>query len=484
MKDTELGLTFDDILLLPRYSSVLPSECDTSVKLTKNITLNIPIISSAMDTVTESGMAIALAREGGLGIIHKNLSIGEQADEVRQVKKASGWIIEDPICLNPDDKLSKAHEISQTSNVCSFPVTDKGKLVGIITNRDLRFKTDYSKNIGEIMNKNVITVPTSITMKDAMQILDKNKIEKLPVVDENNQVKGLITVKDIERDKKYPKAIKDKDARLMVGAAIGPFDDDRAEALVSAGVDLLVIDTAHGHSKNVIDAIMRIKKKYNVDVMAGNVATPDGVVALAKAGADIVKVGVGPGAICTTRVVSGVGVPQITAVMECARAAKKYKIPIISDGGIKYSGDIAKAIAVGAHAVMIGSLFAGTDETPGRVIFTQGRKFKRYRGMGSIGAMEQGSADRYGQKGSKKLVPEGIEGIVPYRGSVSEVIYQLIGGVRSSMGYCGCKDLDEYRGEIQYKRITQSSLKESHPHDVTITEEAPNYQVSEDYSEF
>lgn len=484
MKESDLGLTFDDILLLPRYSNVLPADVDTSVRLTKGLTLNIPIISSAMDTVTESKMAIALAREGGLGIIHKNMDPKSQAEEIKKVKKASGWVIEDPICLSPDDKLAVAKDIKDRTGINSFPVVKEGKLVGIVTNRDLRFKTNFSKKISEVMTKKVITVPQHISIKEALRIFDENRIEKLPVVDGAGCIKGLITVKDIERARLYPNALKDDNGRLRVGAAVGPFDMERVRALIDAGVDLIVIDTAHGHSENVIKAVKRIKGKFKVEIMAGNVATPDGVKALAQAGADIVKVGVGPGAICTTRVVTGVGVPQVSAVLECSKAARKYKVPIISDGGIKFSGDIAKALAVGAHAVMIGSLFAGTEETPGRVIFTQGRKYKRYRGMGSIGAMEQGSSDRYGQMGVRKLVPEGIEGIVPYRGSVSEAVYQLMGGVRSSMGYCGCKSINQYRGKIGFKRITQSSLKESHPHDVTITEEAPNYQAGTDYSEF
>ncbi len=475
------GLTFDDVLLLPRKSDVLPSEVDLKARLTNKININIPLVSAAMDTVTEADLAIAIAKEGGIGIIHKNMPIEEQVDEVVTVKRAASWIIKDPITLSPEDRISTANDIMQEMNIASFPVVENGKVVGILTGRDLRFKKDYNLKIKEVMTKKVITAPMNITVEKAISLLDKNRIEKLPVVDSQGNLKGLITMKDIERTWEYPLTCKDEVGHLRVGGAIGPFGIKRAGALIKAGVDVLVVDTAHGHSMNVITTVKQLKKKFNIPVIAGNVATAVGTESLISAGADAVKVGIGPGAICTTRVISGVGVPQITAIQECAEVGDKHKIPIIADGGIKYSGDIAKAIAAGASTVMVGSLMAGTKESPGRDVYIRGRKFKRYRGMGSIGAMAEGSKDRYMQKyvtDNKKLVPEGIEGIVPYRGTVSEVIYQLIGGLRSSMGYCGVHKIAEMRKKAKFIKITSAGLKESHPHDITITEEAPNYSMN------
>ena len=483
-KGIKEALTFDDVLLLPNYSEVLPTQVDVRTKLTKKITLNIPIMSAAMDTVTESELAIAIAREGGIGIIHKNLSIEEQAEEVDRVKRSESGMIVKPVTVSPDQTISEAEALMRKYKISGLPVTDEnGKLLGIITNRDIRFVKDYSKKIKEVMTKeNLKTVPVGTTLEEAKEILHKYKIEKLPVVDENGYLKGLITIKDIEKKEKYPNACKDELGRLMVGAAIGvgPEGFRRAEALIEAGVDIIVIDTAHGHSKGVIEMVEKIKGLYpDVEVIAGNVATPEGTEALIKAGADAVKVGIGPGSICTTRIVAGVGVPQLTAIAQCAEVADKYDISIIADGGIKFSGDIAKAIGAGARVVMIGSLFAGTKESPGELVLYQGRSYKAYRGMGSLGAMRRGSKDRYFQAEveEKKLVPEGIEGMVPYRGPLADTIHQLVGGLRSGMGYCGAANIEEMRKKARFVKITSAGLKESHVHDVIITKEAPNYWV-------
>ena len=483
-KGIKEALTFDDVLLLPNYSEVLPTQVDVRTKLTKKITLNIPIMSAAMDTVTESELAIAIAREGGIGIIHKNLSIEEQAEEVDRVKRSESGMIVKPVTVSPDQTIAEAEALMRKYKISGLPVTDEnGKLLGIITNRDIRFVKDYSKKIKEVMTKeNLKTVPVGTTLEEAKEILHKYKIEKLPVVDENGYLKGLITIKDIEKKEKYPNACKDELGRLMVGAAIGvgPEGFRRAEALIEAGVDIIVIDTAHGHSKGVIEMVEKIKGLYpDVEVIAGNVATPEGTEALIKAGADAVKVGIGPGSICTTRIVAGVGVPQLTAIAQCAEVADKYDISIIADGGIKFSGDIAKAIGAGARVVMIGSLFAGTKESPGELVLYQGRSYKAYRGMGSLGAMRRGSKDRYFQAEveEKKLVPEGIEGMVPYRGPLADTIHQLVGGLRSGMGYCGAANIEEMRKKARFVKITSAGLKESHVHDVIITKEAPNYWV-------
>ncbi len=482
-KDVRVALTFDDVLLVPNYSEVLPSEVDVRTKLTDRITLNIPIMSAAMDTVTESELAIAIARQGGIGIIHKNMSVKEQAEEVDRVKRSESGMIVKPVTVRPEQSIAEAEKLMKKYRISGLPVVDEdGKLLGIITNRDIRFEKDTSKKIAQVMTKeNLKTAPVGTTLEQAKEILQKYKIEKLPVVDENGNLKGLITIKDIEKKEKYPNACKDELGRLMVGAAIGVGDEaiERAKALVEAGVDLLVIDTAHGHSKKVIETLKKVKSKFDVDVVAGNVATAEGTEALIKAGADAVKVGIGPGSICTTRIVAGVGVPQLTAISDCVEVADKYGIPIIADGGIKFSGDIAKAIGAGAKAVMIGSLFAGTKESPGELILYQGRSYKVYRGMGSLGAMKKGSRDRYFQSEieEKKLVPEGIEGMVPYRGPLADTIHQLVGGLRSGMGYCGAKNIEEMRKKARFVRITSAGLKESHVHDVIITKEAPNYWV-------
>lgn len=474
----KLALTFDDVLLVPKKSNILPADVNLETRLSKKIKLKIPIMSAAMDTVTESRLAIALAREGGIGIIHRNLSIEEQCNEVRKVKRHESWIIRDPITLSPDDPIGKAKEIIEEKNIASFPVVEKGRLVGIVTNRDLRLKANMNEMVRNVMSKNPVTAHEKISMEDAIKIMDKNKIEKLPVVDKRGKLKGLITLRDIEERKKFPDASKDKHGRLLVGAAVGPFDMKRVSELVKSDVDVIVVDTAHGHSENVIKTIREIKRSYDVEVIGGNVATEEATEELISAGADAVKVGIGPASICTTRIVTGAGVPQITAIQDCYSAAKKHGIPIIADGGVKYSGDIAKAIAAGADVVMIGSLLAGTEESPGRVVFVRGRKYKSYRGMGSIGAMESGSRDRYFQA-SKKLVPEGIEGIVPYRGMVSEMVFQLVGGLKSAMGYCGCRNIEELKRKAEFVRISKAGLAESHPHDVTITEESPNYWTAE-----
>ncbi|WP_448587225.1 IMP dehydrogenase [Thermocrinis sp.] len=479
------GLTFDDILLTPQYSEVLPHEVDVSVRLTKRIRLNIPIISAAMDTVTDHRMAIAIAREGGIGIIHRNMSVEEQAKEVERVKKSESGMIVNPITVTPDTSVKSALEIMERYKISGVPVVSDGnKLVGILTNRDLRFikPTDYEKPVSTFMTKeNLIVAKERITLEEATEILHRHKIEKLPIVDKEGRLTGLITIKDIVKRKKYPNACKDEMGRLRVGAAVGTGPDtmDRVSALVSAGVDLIVVDTAHGHSKRVLDTVEKIKSSFpQVDVMAGNVATAEATKALISAGADGVKVGVGPGSICTTRIVAGVGVPQITAIMWAYSVAKEHGVPIIADGGIRYSGDIVKALAVGASAVMLGNLLAGTEEAPGEVIYYQGRAYKAYRGMGSLGAMmSRTSADRYGQEKMEKFVPEGIEGRVPYRGKLADVLFQLVGGIRSGMGYLGAKNIEELREKAKIVRITWAGYKESHVHDVIITKEAPNYWI-------
>jgi IMP dehydrogenase len=478
------SLTFDDVLLIPQHSDVLPKDIDITTSLTKKITLNIPIISAAMDTVTEARTAIAMAREGGIGIIHKNLTVEDQASEVAKVKKSESGMVVDPITVHPDQPLYEALETMKRLEISGFPVVKEGKLVGIFTNRDIRFETDYNKKISDVMTKErLITARPGITLEDARKLLHKHRIEKLLVVDEQNNLVGLITVKDIEKSVKYPHACKDDRGRLRVGAAIGVGADReaRTEALMNAGADVIVIDTAHGHTKSVLDAIRDTRKNFpGCELIGGNVATAEATEALIKAGVDGVKVGIGPGSICTTRIVAGVGVPQITAIMECCKVAKKYAVPFIADGGIKYSGDLTKALAAGASSVMIGNLFAGTDESPGEVVLFQGRTYKVYRGMGSLEAMKKGSKDRYFQadvEEESKLVPEGIEGRVPYRGSLSSNVYQLIGGIRSGMGYVGCRTIPELHEKAKFVRITTSGLKESHVHNIIITKESPNYQV-------
>ena len=479
------SLTFDDVLLKPGYSEVVPTETQTRTFLTKNISLNIPIMSSAMDTVTESALAIALAQQGGIGVLHKNMSIEEQTGEVGAVKRFESGMVVDPITLCSEDTIAYALELMAKRGISGFPIVDKkNKLVGILTHRDLQFETRLHLRVKDLMTKKVITAPVGTSLEQAKKIFQEHRVEKLPVVDSNNVLKGLITVKDIKKTIAHPNASKDRLGRLLAAAAIGATGDffDRATALVKAKVDILVIDTAHGHTKRVIEAAKKIKKAFpKTDLMVGNVATSDGAEALIAAGADAIKVGMGPGSICTTRIVSGSGVPQITAIMECALVASKAKVPLVADGGIKFSGDVTKAIAAGADCVMIGSLFAGTDESPGELILYQGRSFKTYRGMGSLGAMKQGSRDRYGQENEmnmQKLVPEGIEGRVPYKGPLSNVINQLVGGLRAGMGYCGAKDLADLHKKAQFIRITNAGLKESHVHDVAITKEAPNYHQS------
>lgn len=477
------GLTFDDVLLLPAKSDVLPKDVDVQTQLTKKIMLNIPLVSAAMDTVTEAKLAIALAQEGGLGFIHKALPIDMQAEEIDKVKKSESGMIIDPITISPDAKISDALDVMKKYRISGVPVTKGHKLVGILTNRDLRFETRYNLKVSEVMTKDhLVTAPIGTTLEKSMKILQKYKIEKLLIVDKDNSLRGLITIKDIEKKIRYPNACKDKLGRLRVGAAVSDRDyTERVPELLKAGVDIVVIDTAHGHSQGVIEALKGIKKKYpDLDVVAGNIATATAAKDLIKAGADCVKVGIGPGSICTTRVVSGAGVPQITAVMDCSREADKAGIPCIADGGIKFSGDITKALAAGASLVMIGGLFAGTEESPGETILYQGRSYKVYRGMGSIGAMERGSKDRYFQSHEEeqsKLVPEGIEGRVPYKGTLSASVHQLIGGVRSGMGYCGCENLKVLKERAQFVRITSAGLRESHVHDVVITKEAPNYRL-------
>ena len=476
------GLTFDDVLLIPQKSDITPDMVNLKTNLTKNIKLNIPMMSAAMDTVTESSLAIAMAREGGIGVIHKNMTIEQQATEVDKVKRSEHGVITDPFHLSPDNTLQDADELMGKYKISGVPVTENGKLVGIITNRDLRFETDYSKPISSAMTSDrLVTAPEGTTLDEAQEILRKYKIEKLPIVSSTGELKGLITIKDIEKSVKYPNSAKDSKGRLLCAAAIGITADvlDRVKALVDANVDLLVLYSAHGHSQNIIDCLKKVKANFpNVDVVAGNIATAEAAEELIKAGADAVKVGIGPGSICTTRVVAGVGVPQITAIYNVAQLAKKYGVPVIADGGIKYSGDIAKAISAGADVIMVGSLLAGCEESPGECEIYEGRRFKVYRGMGSIAAMEKGSKDRYFQTGSKKLVPEGVEGRVPYKGPLCDTIFQLVGGLRSSMGYCGTPTIGELKERGKFVRITNAGLIESHPHDISITKEAPNYSKS------
>lgn len=476
------GLTFDDVLLQPARSNVLPAMADTRTRLSRNILLNIPIVSSAMDTVTESHMAIALAQQGGVGFIHRNMTIERQAEEVDRVKRSESGMIVDPVTISPDKLISDALELMQRFRISGVPVTSNGKLVGILTNRDLRFETRFDLPISNVMTKeNLITVPVGTTLEDAEEILHRHRVEKLLVVDDAYILKGLITVKDIQKKLKYPNAAKDEQGRLRTGAAVGSTGDflERAQALVAKKVDILAIDSAHGHHEGVLNALAQLKKHLpsHINVIAGNVGTFEGARDLIECGADGVKVGIGPGSICTTRVVSGAGVPQITAISEAAKATRAAGVPLISDGGIKYSGDVTKAIASGADVVMIGSLLAGTDESPGETILYQGRTFKSYRGMGSLGAMSQGSTDRYGQEAGGKLVPEGIEGRVPYKGPLSELVYQLVGGLKAGMGYCGCGTIPELQERSKFLKVSMAALRESHVHDVIITKEAPNYRV-------
>lgn len=482
-KITELALTFDDVLLLPGKSEVLPKDVDTKTRLTKSLELNIPLVSAAMDSVTMSRTAIVMAQCGGIGIIHKNMSVADQALEVERVKKSESGMILNPITLSPNEKLSAAIELMDQNKISGVPVTEGKKLVGILTNRDIRFEKNLNQPVANLMTKQLVTVSEKVTLEEAKELLHKNRIEKLLVTDAKGDLKGLITIKDIEKTEKNPLAVKDSLGRLLVGAAIGigPESLVRAEALIKAGVDVLVVDTAHGHSKGVLEAAKAVKAKFpQTPLVAGNIATEQAVQDLAKTGVDGLKVGIGPGSICTTRMVAGVGVPQLTAILRCAKAAKEFDIPLIADGGIKYSGDLTKALAAGASSVMIGSLFAGTDESPGELVLYQGRSFKVYRGMGSVGAMSQGSSDRYFQddkRATGKFVPEGIEGMVPSRGPLADNVYQLVGGLRSGMGYTGCPTLQELRERAKFVQITSSGLKESHVHDVVITKEAPNYHM-------
>jgi len=479
------GITFDDVLLLPDRSSVVPSQADTSSRLTKNITLNIPLLSAPMDTVTESALAIALAQEGGLGVIHKNLSIEQQVREVIKVKRSANGIITDPVTLPPNTRASEVRRLMEEQHISGVPITEdgktNGKVVGIVTRRDLVFLSDEDLPIHEVMTKDrLVTAPPDTTLEKAEQILNANKVEKLMLVDGSYRLVGLITMRDVSKLHQFPRACRDDRGRLRVGAAVGVHQLDRVEALIKAEVDVIVLDSAHGHSENILQSIRDIKARYNIDVIAGNVATESGARDLIEAGADAVKVGIGPGSICTTRVVSGVGVPQITAVMNAAKAAEPLGVPVIADGGIRHSGDITKAIAAGASVVMLGSLFAGLDESPGELIIHAGRRYKQYRGMGSEGAMLAGSADRYSQKGitkKDKLVPEGVEGRVPYRGPLSDFVYQMVGGLRAGMGYCGTPDIESLRENGKFCRVSGASLAENHPHDIAITRESPNYSI-------
>ena len=476
------GLTFDDVLLEPRYSEVVPTEVDVSTRLTQRIRLNIPVLSSPMDTVTESEMAIALAQVGGLGIIHKNMLVEQQAEEVEKVKRSANGIIVNPATLEPDAKLAHARELMNQYNVSGLPVTTAhGRLVGIITRRDLRFLEDWELPISEVMTReNLVTATGTVTLEEAEKILMAKKVEKLLLVDEDFRLTGLITIKDIDMMRRFPQACKDGQGRLRAGAAVGVHDYERVEALIGKGVDVLVVDSAHGHSANVVETVRKIKKQWDIDVVAGNVATAKGCKDLIAAGADAVKVGIGPGSICTTRVISGVGVPQVTAIYQAAGVAKESDIPIVADGGVRYSGDLTKAIAAGAHVVMLGGLFAGLQESPGAQILYQGRTFKVYRGMGSLGAMVQGSSERYrqgSQRGPDKLVPEGVEGRVPFKGALGPFVYQLVGGLRAGMGYCGTRTIDELRTDARFIQVTSASVRESHPHDIAITQESPNYST-------
>ncbi len=482
-KQLRIGLTFDDVVLVPRHSNIIPSEVDPSTQLTRNIRINIPILSAAMDTVTEGRLAIAIAREGGIGIIHRALSPDMQASEVDKVKKSESGMILSPITISPDHTIRDAHHLMSTYRISGIPVTKDGKLVGILTNRDLRFENRLDLKVSQVMTKNnLVTAPEGTGLDQAQAILHEHRIEKLPVVNDQFELKGLITIKDIQKKIKYPFACKDAHGRLRVGAAVGvgPDVEERLERLSKAGIDLIVVDTAHGHSQSVLDKVKDIKSRYpNLELIAGNVATAAATLDLIKAGADAIKVGVGPGSICTTRIVSGAGVPQLTAVADCATIANKHQIPLIADGGIKYSGDLTKALAAGASCVMIGSLFAGTEESPGETVLYQGRTYKEYRGMGSLGAMERGGKDRYFQEGreSSKLVPEGIEARVPYKGNLAVMVYQLVGGLKAGMGYCGCRTIEELQQNAQFLQLTSAGLREAHVHDVVITKEAPNYRA-------
>ncbi|ASS67736.1 MULTISPECIES: IMP dehydrogenase [unclassified Paenibacillus] len=476
------GLTFDDVLLVPRRSEVLPRAVQVGTQMSESVKLNIPLISAGMDTVTEAALAIALAREGGIGIIHKNMTIAQQAEEVDRVKRSESGVITNPFSLTPEHHVYDAEELMGKYRISGVPiVNEEGKLVGILTNRDLRFVHDYSMKIKEVMtHEELVTAPVGTTLQEAEVLLQKHKIEKLPLVDETNTLKGLITIKDIEKAIQFPSAAKDKQGRLLCGAAVGISKDteERAAALVEAGIDVLVVDSAHGHHINIIEAVRNLRSLYpELTIIAGNVATAEATRDLIEAGASVVKVGIGPGSICTTRVIAGIGVPQVTAIYDCATAAREYNVPVIADGGIKYSGDITKAIAAGASAIMIGSLFAGTEESPGESEIYQGRRFKVYRGMGSLGAMKEGSKDRYFQENENKLVPEGIEGRLPYKGPLADTVHQLIGGLRAGMGYCGTANIEALKNDTSFIRITGAGLRESHPHDVQITKEAPNYSL-------
>lgn len=477
------GITFDDVLLEPGYSELLPAQVDVSTRLTRNIGLQVPIVSSPMDTVTEADMAIALAQEGGIGIIHKNMSIAEQSLHVDRVKRSEHGVIVDPVTLPPDATVGQACEIMDSRNIGGVPVTENGVLKGILTRRDLRFLESKSTRISEVMTKDkLVTAPENTSLEEAQRILRENKVEKLLLVDEKYQLKGLITIKDIDKNLRFPLASKDARGRLRVGAAVGVGDFERVACLLEKGVDVIVVDSAHGHSKNVVETVKEIKRKFSIDIIAGNVATTEGAAALLRAGADAIKVGIGPGSICTTRIISGVGVPQLTAVANAARAVVDSDVPVIADGGIRYSGDVTKALAAGAHAVMLGGLLAGLEESPGEMILYQGRSFKQYRGMGSLGAMVHGSSERYGQSVADddprklaKLVPEGVEGRVPYKGQLHNFVYQLIGGLRAGMGYCGVRSIAELRTEARFIQVSPASVRENHPHDIAITQEAPNY---------
>ena len=476
------GITFDDVLLIPAKSDLVPSQADTRTRLTDNITINIPIVSAAMDTVTEARLAIALAQEGGIGIIHKNLSVEAQQREVAKVKRSEHGVILDPVTLSPNEPVRRARQLMSEQNVSGIPIVEGKKLVGILTRRDLKFLKDYDAEISSVMSKaNLVTGPAGTTLEQAREILRERKVEKLLLVNGEGELAGLITMRDIDRVQQYPISARDQRGRLRVGAAVSVHDYERVDALIAADVDIIVVDTAHGHSQNVIDTVKKIKSEHDIDVIAGNIATAEAAEDLIAAGANAVKIGIGPGAICTTRVISGVGVPQVSAIIDCAKVAHKHNIPVIADGGIKQSGDITKAIASGASSVMIGSLFAGLKESPGQLVIYKGRQFKEYRGMGSLGAMVKGSAERYGQSSSteaSKLVPEGVEGRVPYRGMLSDFVYQLVGGLRAGMGYCGAQNIEELLENSRFVRISAASVHESHPHDIQITKEAPNYSAS------
>jgi IMP dehydrogenase len=477
------GITFDDVLLIPAKSNLVPNQVDTSTQLTNNIRINIPIVSAAMDTVTEAALAIALAQEGGVGVIHKNLTIPQQVREVAKVKRSEHGVIQDPVTLSPGEPVRRAQELMHEQNVSGIPIVDGKKLVGILTRRDLKFLKDYDVKISTVMTRtNLVTGPAGTTLEQAKEILQEAKVEKLLLVKDNGELMGLITMRDIDRVQQYPMTARDGRGRLLVGAAVGVFDYERVDALIAADVDIIVVDTAHGHSENVLETVRTIKKKHDIEIIAGNVATAEAAEDLIEAGANAVKVGIGPGAICTTRVISGVGVPQVTAIMNCSAVARRYGIPVIADGGIRQSGDITKAIAAGASCVMLGSLFAGLRESPGQMVIYKGRQFKEYRGMGSLGAMVKGSADRYGQdsgSSTNKLVPEGVEGRVPYRGQLSDFVYQLVGGIRAGMGYCGTGTIDELMKNARFVRVSAASVGESHPHGIQITKEAPNYSGSQ-----